>query len=87
MSEPAMWNRLQESRGIDLHKAIVLAAFLLLLYLASWGYLRDQPFESMVLSDSSSILINGLAALCIAQRFIFCQQAQLTYLFFGAAAL
>ncbi|MGV8176147.1 MAG: histidine kinase dimerization/phospho-acceptor domain-containing protein, partial [Methanothrix sp.] len=65
MSEPAMCNRPRRFMGIDLHKAIVLAAFLLLLYLASWGYLRDQPFESMVLSDASSIIINGLAVLCL----------------------
>lgn len=65
MSEPAMCNRLRKSMGIDLHKAIVLAASLQLIYIFTWSYLRETPFQSMVFCDASSIIINGLAALCL----------------------
>lgn len=65
MSKPAVKNRLQDSKGITLRKAIVLAAALLLFYIATWSYLRELPLQSMVFSDVSSILLNGLAALCL----------------------
>ena len=55
----------QGLREIALRNAAILAAVMLLIYLAFWYYLKDDPSGSMIFSDLITILINGLAVLCL----------------------
>ena len=59
---PALWKIFRKA---TLGNATIVAAALLLIYLAFWGYLKDDPNGSMIFSDLSSIAINALASICL----------------------
>jgi len=54
---------MQGLREISLRNAAILAAAMLLIYVAFWYYLKDDPSDSSIFSDLSSLFINALAAL------------------------
>ena len=56
---------MQVLREITLRNAAILAALMLLIYIATWYYLKEDPSGSMAFSDLSTIIINSLAALCL----------------------
>ena len=61
----SMHSFVQGLRKITLRNAAILAAAMLLFYIAFWYYLKDDPYGSMVFSDLITILINALATLCL----------------------
>ena len=61
----SMHSFVQGLRKITLRNAAILAAAMLLIYIAFWYYLKDDPYGSMVFSDLITILINALATLCL----------------------
>jgi len=54
---------MQGLREISLRNAAILAAAMLLIYVAFWYYLKEYPSDSSIFSDLSSLFINALAAL------------------------
>jgi hypothetical protein len=52
-------------REITLRNAAIIAAALLLIYIAFTYYLKDDASGSMIFSDLSSVFINALAAICL----------------------
>jgi PAS domain S-box-containing protein len=55
----------QGLREISLRNAAIIAAALLLICVAAWHYLKDDPSGNIIFSDLISLFINGLAALCL----------------------
>jgi PAS domain S-box-containing protein len=60
-----MYPLVQGLREISLRNAAIIAAALLLICVAAWHYLKDDPSGNIIFSDLISLFINGLAALCL----------------------
>jgi PAS domain S-box-containing protein len=52
-------------REISLRNAAIIATAMLLICVAFWFYLKDDPLGNILFSDLSSLFINALAALCL----------------------
>ena len=56
---------MQGLREITLRNAAILAAVILLIYIAFWYYLKDDPSGSTIFSDLITLPINALAVVCL----------------------